>query len=245
MHRQTSQNELRSHPHLLSLASQLSQERNHRSIFHLPAVVSPSKTQPVSVTSSSTLQITSTSCLHATETTATTTVLEVVTVLRSTTVQTIFPVETDYAFCFGLTIVEAPGDPSLIGDVLELAPESLNGLYSLVPFPNTLVPTANGPYTSGAIHGGGADASVLYFATAAAEQEFGLAPLVCSIDSTGLVTCTDGTDDGLDYWVLCIPLASLVKLLSNGKDSACTTVTLDIVALFSSFVSVFCSNVTN
>jgi hypothetical protein len=104
------------------------------------------KTQTVSVTSSSTLQIRSTSYLPATETTATTIVLEVVTVLPSTTVQTIFPVETDYGFCFGLTIVDAPGDPSLIGDVLELSPESPNGLYNLVPFPNTLVPTANGNF---------------------------------------------------------------------------------------------------
>jgi hypothetical protein len=104
------------------------------------------KAQTESVTS--TLQVTSTSCLPALETTATTTVLEVATVLLSTTAQTIFLVETDYAFCFGLTIVDAPGDPNLIGDVLELVPEGENSVYNLSPFPNTLVPTANGIFLS-------------------------------------------------------------------------------------------------
>jgi hypothetical protein len=65
--------------------------------------------------------------------------------------------------------------------------EGEDGVYNLSTFPNTLVPTANGifyltstgvlvangPYTSGAVSGGGTDGSVLYFATAA-EQEFGL-----------------------------------------------------------------------
>jgi hypothetical protein len=50
---------------------------------------------------------------------------------------------------------------------------------------------ANGPDTSGAFSGGGTDGSVLCFATAAAEQGFGLVPLVCSIDSTELSVSND------------------------------------------------------
>jgi hypothetical protein len=129
-------------------------------------------------------------------------------------------------FLFRIDDCRCSGDPSLIGDVLELVPEGENSVYNLSPFPNTLVPTANGifyltsagvlvangPHTSGAFSGGGTDGSVLCFATAAAEQEFGLVPLVCSIDSTGLVTCMDGTDDGFDYWAFCLSAASLVLM---------------------------------
>jgi hypothetical protein len=149
-------------------------------------------------------------------------VLDAVTVLPSATVQTIFPVETDYTSCFGPAIVDARGGPGLIGNVLELVLGSENGLYNLAPIPNTLVPTANGifyltstgvlvangPYTAGVIPEAGGDGTYLYFATAAAEQEFDFVPLVCSIDSTGLVTYTDGTDDGLDYWALCVALGA-------------------------------------